>query len=75
MGRADGRIGQATRHADEAALVAGELGLALRGVRIEDPADCGRLQREGLAVVVEAVVDPNEPNRWATFRGGSATCR
>jgi pyruvate dehydrogenase (quinone)/pyruvate oxidase len=36
-----------------------------RGVSIQDPADCGRLVSEALAmpgpVVIEAVVDPNEP--------------
>ena len=36
-----------------------------RGVCIADPADCGRLMTEALAmpgpVVIEAVVDPNEP--------------
>ena len=36
-----------------------------RGVRIEDPAECGRQLREALVmpspVVIEAVVDPNEP--------------
>ena len=36
-----------------------------RGLRIENPADCGRILDEALAtpgpVVVEAVVDPNEP--------------
>jgi pyruvate dehydrogenase (quinone)/pyruvate oxidase len=36
-----------------------------RGVRIEDPAQCGRQMAEALAmpgpVVIEAVVDPNEP--------------
>ncbi|MGI9149834.1 MAG: thiamine pyrophosphate-dependent enzyme [Chloroflexota bacterium] len=36
-----------------------------RGFRIEDPADAGRIMQEALAtpgpVVIEAVVDPNEP--------------
>jgi pyruvate dehydrogenase (quinone) len=35
------------------------------GVRIEDPADCGRIMEQALntpgPVVIEAVVDPNEP--------------